>query len=51
MTKHDYAQAIILALTAAVGSLVLWAAVTSVAQCNSSGGTTVRGLFWLERIK
>ena len=41
----------LLSLVAAIGSLVLWAAFTSVAQCNSSGGTTVCGLFWLERIK
>jgi hypothetical protein len=33
MTKHDYAQSILLALMTGIG------------------GTTVRGLFWLECIK
>lgn len=44
-------KAIILALMAAIGCLALWAMFTSVAQCHADGGTTVRGLIWLECIK
>jgi hypothetical protein len=51
MTKHDYAQIIFLALLAGFACLTLWAAFISVAQCNADGGTTVRGLVWLECIK
>ena len=51
MTKHDYAQAILLALMAGIGCLALWFLFQTVSQCNAIGGTTVRGLFWLECIK
>ena len=51
MTKSDYAETILLALMAVIGCLVLFAAFTTTVQCNAIGGTTVRGLFWLECIK
>lgn len=51
MTKHDYAQAILLALMAGIACLTLWAAFISRSQCHAIGGTTVRGLIWLECIK
>jgi hypothetical protein len=51
MTKHDYAQAILLALMTGIGCLVLWFLFQTVSQCNAIGGTTVRGLLWLECIK
>ena len=51
MTKHDYAQAIFLALLAGFTGLTLWAAFTTTVQCSAIGGTTVRGLVWLECIK
>ena len=48
MTKHDYAQAILLASATGVA---LWFLFQTVSQCNAIGGTTVRGLIWLECIK
>ena len=51
MTKRDYAETILLALLIGVACLTLWAAFASRAQCHAIGGTTVRGLIWLECIK
>lgn len=51
MTRYEYAQAILLALVAGIGCLALWFLFQTVSQCNAIGGTTVRGLFWLECIK
>ena len=51
MTKRDYAETILLALMTGVGCLALWFLFETVSQCNAIGGTTVRGLFWLECIK
>jgi hypothetical protein len=44
-------EAITLALSAVIFGLGLWATYVSVAQCHADGGTTVRGLIWLECIK
>lgn len=44
MTK----QAICLALLA---GFIIWAAFTTTVQCSAIGGTTVRGLVWLECVK
>lgn len=49
MNKHI--ESIILALMAVIGCLVLFAAFTTAVQCSADGGTTVRGLIWLECIK
>jgi hypothetical protein len=51
MTKHDYVQAICLALLAGFTVLTLWAMFITTSQCHAIGGTTVRGLVWLECIK
>lgn len=51
MTKPDRAEAILLTLTTGLGCLALWFLFHTVSQCNAIGGTTVRGLFWLECIK
>jgi hypothetical protein len=51
MTKRDYAETILLTLMAGIGCLALWFLFQTVSQCNAMGGTTVRGLFWLECIK
>lgn len=48
MTKH---KTILLALLISFACLTLWAAFVSRSQCHAIGGTTVRGLFWLECIK
>lgn len=42
----------VIATVVALGILVLalWALLNAVAECNAIGGTTVRGLFWLECI-
>jgi hypothetical protein len=44
-------EKIYLALLIGTGCLVIWAMVQTTSQCNAIGGTTVRGLFWLECIK
>jgi hypothetical protein len=44
-------EKIFLALMVIIGCLVIWAMVQTTSQCNAIGGTTVRGLFWLECIK
>jgi hypothetical protein len=49
MTKHI--ETILLALLIGIGCLTLWAVFISVAQCHADGGTTVRGLVWLECIR
>ena len=49
MTKHI--ESILLALLIGIGCLTLWAVFISVAECHSHGGTTVRGLVWLECIR
>ena len=51
MTKRDYAETILLFLMTGIGCLALWFLLQTVSQCNATGGTTVRGLFWLECIK
>ena len=51
MTKRDYAETILLALMTGIGCLTLWFLFQTVSQCSAIGGTTVRGLFWLECIK
>ena len=48
MTNRYRAIATVVALGILV--LALWAMFHTVAQCNAIGGTTVRGLFWLECI-
>ena len=49
MTKHI--ENVLLALLIGIACLTLWATFISRAQCHAIGGTTVRGLFWLECIK
>jgi hypothetical protein len=49
MAKHI--ENILLALLLGIGGLALWALFQTTSQCNAIGGTTVRGLFWLECIK
>jgi hypothetical protein len=44
-------ETILLALLIGVGCLTPWAVFISVAQCHADGGTTVRGLVWLECIR
>jgi hypothetical protein len=48
MTNPDRAKAIL--LVSATG-FSLWFLFQTVAQCHADGGTTVRGLIWLECIK
>lgn len=43
-------QAIALSVELGLG-LALWALLHTAAQCHAAGGTTVRGLIWLERIR
>lgn len=47
----DRSQAIALAVSLSILSVALWALFHTAAQCHAVGGTTVRGLFWLECIK
>ena len=47
----DRSQAIALAVFLSILSVALWALFHTAAQCHAVGGTTVRGLFWLECIK
>jgi hypothetical protein len=49
MAKHT--ENILFALLIGVACLALWATFISRSQCDAIGGTTVRGLFWLECIK
>jgi hypothetical protein len=44
-------EAIALAAGGAIMALVLWALFHTAAQCHAAGGTTVRGLIWLECIR
>lgn len=44
-------RAISAALLALPVAAFVWAICATVSQCNAIGGTTVRGLFWLECIK
>jgi hypothetical protein len=44
-------EKIYLALLIGTCGLFLWAMVQTTSQCHAIGGTTVRGLFWLECIK
>ena len=48
MTEYRAMCAELLALPVAAS---VWAICATVSQCNAIGGTTVRGLFWLECIK
>lgn len=47
----DRSQAIALGLAFGVLALALWAMFHTAAQCHAAGGTTVRGLLWLECIQ
>ena len=48
MSSH--ARCLVLALLLPL-ALLLWALFHTAAQCHLAGGTTVRGLFWLECIQ
>ena len=48
MSNHARSFALTLLLPLA---LLLWALFHTAAQCHAAGGTTVRGLFWLECIR
>ena len=48
MSNHARSFALVLLLPLA---LLLWALFHTAAQCHAAGGTTVRGLFWLECIR
>jgi uncharacterized membrane protein len=47
----DRLQAITTATLLAFAALLLWAVFHATAQCHAAGGTTVRGLIWLECIR
>ena len=47
----DRSQAIALAAGLSILTLALWALLHTAAQCHAAGGTTVRGLIWLECIR
>jgi hypothetical protein len=47
----DRSQAIALAAGLSILALALWALLHTAAQCHAAGGTTVRGLIWLECIR
>ena len=49
MNKHI--DTIAFSLLIGIACLILWAVFISVAECHTNGGTTVRGLVWLECIK
>ena len=44
-------EAIALALLAVLAAIFIWILYVTNAQCHADGGTTVRGLIWLECIK
>jgi hypothetical protein len=48
---NERAQSLALAILQFAFALLLWALFHTAAQCHSEGGTTVRGLFWLECIR
>ena len=47
----DRSLAIALAVSLSILSVALWATFHTAVQCHAVGGTTVRGLFWLECIR
>jgi hypothetical protein len=47
----DRSQSITLAAGFGILALVLWGLLHTAAQCHAAGGTTVRGLIWLECIR
>jgi hypothetical protein len=44
-------EAITIAAGMVILALALWALFHTAAQCHAAGGTTVRGLIWLECIR
>jgi hypothetical protein len=48
---NDRSQTIALAAGLSIVALALWALLHTAAQCHAAGGTTVRGLIWLECIQ
>jgi hypothetical protein len=44
-------EAIALTLLAVLAAIFIWILYTTTTQCHADGGTTVRGLIWLECIK
>lgn len=47
----DRSQSIALAVALGILALALWDLFLTAAQCHAAGGTSVRGLIWLECIR